>query len=251
VTRFYAEGTPISTFGVQKYGGGNRPELAKLMGARLVIVNEIKGEALESSVMKAWTGGDMVSATPKYGHPLGFYADGTIVMVGNELPEIDFEDDAMWSRVAVVRFPLEIPDRERDRGLPGRFEQRGVLAWMVQGHAEYGRIGLRAPRAARLEKKRYRQASDPLSEFWEDCVVETGVGHYGPDSPRLGRDELYGEYTLWAKQAGIPPRDQVSREAFVKRVNKRAEVSGAFCWKKSGAWRGWVGVRLARGEGTG
>ena len=41
--------------------------------------------------MKAWTD-DAI----EYGHPLKFYGDGTVLVVGNELPEIEFKDDAMW-----------------------------------------------------------------------------------------------------------------------------------------------------------
>ncbi len=74
VTRYYAETTSIETFGRQ--GTGNKPELAYLMGARVVVVNEIpEWKALESRTMKAWTGGDAIEATPKYGHPLKFYPD--------------------------------------------------------------------------------------------------------------------------------------------------------------------------------
>jgi putative DNA primase/helicase len=213
---------------------------------RLVIVNEIRGEALESTVMKAWTGGDKVSATPKYGHPLGFYADGTIFMVGNELPKIEFEDDAMWARVAVVHFPFEIPEAKQDRELAKRFDPQGVLAWMVRGHAEYRRIGLQPPKAATLERKHYRQSTDSLNEFWEDRVAVEGGDLDDPDGPRVSRDELYTEYEAWAAEAGIPARDRLSRETLVKRTNKRADVVGGFRWKRTGAWRGWIGLRLVK-----
>ncbi len=45
-----------------------------------------------SRTMKAWTD----DAAIEYGHPLKFYGDGTVLVVGNELPEIEFKDDAMW-----------------------------------------------------------------------------------------------------------------------------------------------------------
>ncbi len=244
VTRHYAEGTGIATFRAQRGAAGNRPELAKLMGARLVVVNEIRGEELESSVMKAWTGGDLIQATPKYGHPLGFYADGTIFLVGNELPKIEFEDDAMWERVAVVAFPLALPDERRDRSLASRFDLRGVLAWMVEGHSEYRRVGLCPPPSSRLAKADYRRDSDPLAEFWEDCVEV--VDSASADATRVSTEALHTRYTFWAQDAGVPTSRQLTRSALTRAAKKRAELTGQYRWRRSGSFKGWEGIRLVQ-----
>jgi putative DNA primase/helicase len=244
VTRHYAEGTSISTFGAQRGGGGNRPELAKLMGARLVVVNEIKGEALESSVMKAWTGGDLVSATPKYGHPLGFYADGTVILVGNELPEIEFEDDAMWGRVAVVPFTVTIPEERRDRNLASRFDPRAVLAWMVEGHRQYQEAGLSPPPLARLAKEAHRSDSDPLADFWRECVEVVDVDPRDREAARVSTHELYHRYEEWAIESGVPPRERLSKSKLTRTTNKRSKLTGEFGVKGTGHWRGWEGIRL-------
>ena len=233
VTRSYAETTNLDAFAPQQ---GNRPELAYLMGARLVTVNEIPrdGRRLESSVLKAWTGGDAIAATPKYGHPLQFYADGTVALVGNYLPDVDFDDDAMWERIVDVPFTQHIPEAERDRDLRSKFDPRAILAWMVAGHRQYQERGLDPPEAAREAKAEYRKASDPLGEFWEACVREEPDGW-------VSRDEMARAYKHWAEHAGLKRSEILSRSRLVRTVNvpDRDLREG----KRRGT-RGWCGLRV-------
>ena len=117
-------------------------------GIEGMTISEVKGKhSLESKLIKTWTGGDPVNATPKYAHPLSFHPDGTLVIYGNELPEIEFEDDAMWERVVVIPFTTTIPKAQQDHGLAEKFDLRGVLTWAVDGHRRYREEGLRPPEA--------------------------------------------------------------------------------------------------------
>ena len=187
--------------------------------------------------MKAWTGGDAIEATPKYGHPLKFYADGTIFLVGNELPEIEFKDDAMWERVLVVPFTVTIPEGEQIKGLKDQFDPRAILAWLVEGHREYREKGLAPPPAACLAKEAHRLAADPLAEFWDDCTVRD------PGS-RVSKQELFARYDRWALRCGIKQADRLTQTALTRAANKRAELTGDFRKAKSGPWEGWRGLRL-------
>ena len=250
VTRYYAESTAMETFAATKFGGGNRPELAKLMGARMVVVNEIKGELLESTVVKSWTGGDQVAATPKYAHPLAFYADGTIFFVGNELPTIEFEDDAMWERAIVLPFMNSIPEEKRIRGLIETFDLDAVLAWMVEGHRIYvEEEGLQVPDVARLRRDAHRADSDPLADFWaarvrvREMVTEPDTGH--SSDAWMSRTDLYSFYTGWAEDNRLPPRDRVSQSGVTRYVNRRAQGNDTIQEKKRGGVRGWMGLSVS------
>src|SRR5690606_14340922 len=148
------------TFSIGRNDGGNRPELVKLMGARLIVINEIHGERLESGLVKQFTGGDAVSGAPKYGNPITFWPDGTLVFVGNELPMIEYQDDAMWERTIIVPFTSPVPRKRRVRDLIDRFDLDGVLGWLVEGHRAYASQGLRVPMAARLARQEYRGEVD-------------------------------------------------------------------------------------------
>ena len=235
VTRCYAESTSVETFGKQAMG--NRPELAYLIGARLITVNEIpEGSDLEARIVKAWTGGDAIEATPKYGHPLKFYADGTLLFVGNELPEIDFADDAMWERTHVLEFPETIPAAERDRGLRARFAPEAILAWMVEGHREFRRIGLKPPKACRLAREHARAEANPLADFWHEWTQ--------PDPNNwISRRDLYAGYRNWGMSGGVATRDLLTRRNFTLAVNASLSTHGLRRAKRRGS-DGYCGVRV-------
>lgn len=244
VTRFYAESTDMATFTVKKYGGGgNKPEMAKLMGARIVVVNETKSELLESRDVKSWTGGDQMQATPKYGHPLTFYADGTLFFVGNERPDMEFDDDAMWNRTMALPFTEAVPEEKRIPGLDDLFDLDAVLAWMVEGHRIYAEEGLRPPEVARLARDAYRDEVDPLADFVAAQVRIAEVHPTTGEPAWASRTELYKVYSEWVERvAGLRPFEKLKQTAVTRNINSRAERSGEFRVTRRSAGWGWEGL---------
>lgn len=225
----------VAVSDVKAFAGvaGNRPELAYLFGARVVVIHEItKGKELETGTFKAWSGGDLVSATPKYGHPISFHPDGTLFFLGNEMARLDFADDAAWERVVVIPFPVQIPEAERDRGLRDRFDLDGVLAWCVEGHRQYRERGIDAPSECRVAREKQRAKADPLHGFWERETEPHEAG-------RIGSAELFGAYGRWADAERELDRDRLTRRAFTEQAKHGAEAR-SYRWDG----RGWCGVRL-------
>jgi putative DNA primase/helicase len=226
VTRAYVATATMEAFA--RRGGGNSPELARLAGARLILINEIpEGRALESSAAKAWTGGDVVNATPKYGHPLSFKPDGKLCLVGNVMPGLDFTDDALWERVIVFPFEQSIPEAKRDRGLRARFDRAGILAWAVEGHRAYREQGLSVPEVCRLARAQRREEADPLRELWALVVEREGAW--------LPSGTLWSAYQLWANRECIRAADRLTQTALmrlaVKRFGERAMSHGVRGWR--------------------
>ena len=243
VTRFYAESTDMATFAVTKYSGGNKPELAKLMGARIVVVNETKSELLESSVVKSWTGGDQMQATPKYGHPLTFYADGTLFFVGNERPDIEFDDDAMWNRIMALPFTESVPEAKRIPGLADLFDLDAVLAWMVDGHRIYAEEGLRPPEVAKYARDAYRDELDPLADFIASQVRVADTDPRTGEPAWASRVDVYKAYSEWAENtAGLRPFERLKQTAVTRNLNNRGRRFGEFRPSRRSAGYGWEGL---------
>jgi putative DNA primase/helicase len=90
----------------------------------------------------------------------------------NDRPVISSPNDAVWNRLVCVPFEVVIPDSEIDRDLLTKLEAElpGFLAWLVQGAVIYCRDGLRGrPREVQASTEEYRECSDRLREFLEDC----------------------------------------------------------------------------------
>ena len=66
---------------------------------------------------------------------MSYFPDGTLIIYGNELPEIEFEGDAMWGRLLIAPFEVSIPKDRQDKDLQWKFDRAGILAWIIKGHS--------------------------------------------------------------------------------------------------------------------
>jgi putative DNA primase/helicase len=223
----YAVTTRLSTFGIGSEDSGNTPELASLAGARFVLVPEIPaGKAFATGILKQWTGGDPVSATPKYAHPITFQPQGRLWFVGNDRPSIPYEDEAAWERVRVIPFAQTIPEAERDRDFGSRISLDAVLTWAVEGRKTFDRDGLKTPAAVYAARDEYREECDPLGEFLEECCeLDPRASTSSADAfdrymtwCEIRRDKkplTRRQFSLKMKRQGITPERNMHERLFV------------------------------------
>jgi len=89
----------------QERKGGATPELMPLLTARLSVVNETCcGEQLNAQRIKSLTGNDEISARQLYGEQITFHTQSSLLMLTNEKPEFDINDEAMRARVKLLPF---------------------------------------------------------------------------------------------------------------------------------------------------
>lgn len=174
------------------------PALMGLRGKRLIVVSETeRDQRLAQALMKNLTGGDPVTARPLYGRPVTFAPSHTSLMVTNFLPKVSGDDPAVWRRVRVIPFDVEIPEAERDGYLGERLEldADAVLTWMVDGYRQYAEQGLAEPDAVLRATGDYRQASDAVARF----IAE--VCYLSPQAFAL-TSELFARWCRWAAEDG-------------------------------------------------
>lgn len=202
----------LGAFAPADGGGKNTPQLAALRGARLVIVPEIpRGKVFEAATIKRWTGGDAMTATPKFGHQFTFMPEGKLLFTGNELPAIHATDDATWRRLRIVGFNESIPEDEQDSRLGERFSLDGVWAWIVEGFMAYRERGLLETAAMRAHRERERGESNPMHEFAEECL------ELGEDF-RVNGDALRSAITNWTRREGRKPIGLKNRVELLKQL---------------------------------
>lgn len=174
-------------------------EIAALAGKRLVVSSELSdGARLNEGLIKDLTGGDSMSARFLHQEAFTFRPAFRLWIYGNHKPVIAGTDDGIWRRIRLIPFSVQIPENERDPGLPGklRAELAGVLAWAVRGRQDYQRQGLNPPQVVTDATKEYRGDSDTLGLFIDDrCIT-------GPHFTATAGD-LYATYTTWAEANGL------------------------------------------------
>jgi putative DNA primase/helicase len=160
----------------------------------------------------------------------------------NHLPRIEGTDDGIWRRVLLIPFDVQIPEDERDPHLAERIvadESAGVLNWMISGLADYLESGLRIPEAVKMATKGYRNDSDTVAAFIDQCDLV-----FDPAVSILARDllVLHGD---WFETAGSSD----SEKAHYMRTVDELKARGAVL-KRRGQERirTWIGVGEQGGD---
>lgn len=219
----YALGTYAITADPNLFIAGKASSLGQvdLLGKRLAVVSETgKGAKLDEEIMKRLTGGDRVKARRLYQDWIEFDPSHIVFMVTNHPPEVSGDDEATWRRLSVIRFDVVVPPERRDSGLSERLrvDAEAILAWAVQGLADYQADGnrLNAPDEVKLATADYREKSDHVGRFIAECCVTT--------SPvlKVQTSELFEEWQRWATAEGAAA---LGRSSFQDQVLKRRGIT--------------------------
>jgi putative DNA primase/helicase len=185
-----------------------RADLADLRGVRLVVTSEVEKESkLNEGKIKYITAGTApIKSCRKYENPIEFWATHKLFMDCNHRPIIRGSEDAIWKRLKLVPFEVQIDDADIDKNLPDklRTEMPGILAWAVRGCMDWMKAGLGEPPEVKSAGREWREHDDPLKEFLDDyCEVDLEMAHAPDPTDRLfvPAADLTEAYLFWAKQA--------------------------------------------------
>ncbi|MGA7408883.1 MAG: phage/plasmid primase, P4 family, partial [Bryobacteraceae bacterium] len=226
-------------------------DLADLQGCRFVSSSEVEqGQRLSLSRVKYLTGLNQIKARRLHENMITFSPTHKLFLDCNHRPVIRDPNDAVWNRVKCIPFKVQIPEAEIDRDLPTklRTELPGILRWLVEGAALYYREGLGDPPDVAAATEQYRQESDRLKEFFEDCCVIPAYGDanaWKKEKCWVPVAELYLAYSEWAESSG--DKHPLSKGFFDERLLKvgrtqdRVRPDGG---RDSKQIRVWLGIRF-------
>jgi putative DNA primase/helicase len=197
----YAQAADFDTWLLKPQVGGNRGDLVRLAGARLVTSSETKpGVKWDEKLLKGITGGDTLTACAKYENEVSFKPACTLLFAANDAPAAREDDDGFWARMRRIPITHQIPPERQDKSLKRQLRepehQQAVLAWAVKGCAMYTALN-GFPRCAAVEESttEYRAELDHFSMFLSDRT-ETGEGYF------VSRRDLRRSYVVWAEEVG-------------------------------------------------
>jgi putative DNA primase/helicase len=208
-----------------------RNDLADLAGSRFVCAIESQeGKRLSENLIKQLTGGtDGIKARFLFQEHFTFLPQFKIYLGTNHKPVIKDTDSAIWERIRLVPFIVQIPKEERDKTLDDklRAELPGILAWAVRGCLDWQARGeLREPDAVIEATAGYRSEMDDIGRFLiEACFLDE---HY-----RTQATLLLKAYHQWCGQTIL------TGKAFAKELNDRGYAS-----KRTERGNFWQGIGL-------
>jgi P4 family phage/plasmid primase-like protien len=175
-------------------------ELARLMGVRLVIAQELeRNQRWAESKIKSMTGGDKITARFMRQDFFEFTPKFKLMIAGNHKPSLRGVDEAIRRRIHLIPFTVTIPPQLRDKQLAEklRTEWPGILAWCLEGCLEYQRVGLNPPKTVLDATAEYLRDQDTLGQWIDECCNRDE-----PTSETLS-SKLYANWKDWAQTNGL------------------------------------------------
>lgn len=148
--------------------------LSTLVGIRALCALETPTNALKDTAMY----NSLVSEEEQVVHKK--YADDyrhrfnfRIFLTMNILPPVFHQQDGLWRRLQIIRFP-DLPESERDRTLKKKImeEAPGIMAWALMGLRRLRRRGdFDIPESVKREKENYKRNQPTFRQFLEETSL--------------------------------------------------------------------------------
>jgi putative DNA primase/helicase len=200
-------------------------EVADLYCRRFVAINEPEcGDRLRESRVKMLTGDSKVKARGMRENPWEFDRTFLLWMSTNHKPRILGNDEAIWRRIKVIPFTVDIrtktsPIPDFDRTLV-EAEGSGILNWLIAGCLDYQKHGFIEPECVTMAVNEYRCEEDQIGAFLEECCVTNQPGY------EVTANRLYDCYYSWAGREALT-KTKFGRE-IGKLFTKNRPTSGSF-----------------------
>jgi putative DNA primase/helicase len=226
----------------------DRCAAARLVGKLANICPDLLSEHLAgTSMFKAITGGDIVTAEYKYRDSFEFIPFARLVFSANHLPRSSDGSPAFFDRWVVIPFRRsfrgtahEVPRTELDARLADPQELISVLNKALAVLPQLRQRGFTVSASLQQAADEFRQTTDPLAVWLERYT------HEHPDA-MIPKDALVQAYNADCDQAGRP---RISKNAFgraLRRVRPHLEEAQRLWEGRQQVWV-WRGIGLKGAE---
>lgn len=220
----YARAADPATFESKKYKNSSGGEdVARLAGARYVSVYEpAEGMTLDSSLIKAMSGNDKITARFLYENSFEFISSFKIWFFTNHLPNITDESVFKSGRVLMVPFNRHFNEQEQDRGLKARLQKQdnisGIFNWCVEGFQAMAAEGkLKIPEKVKKDIDKYRRSNDRIGEFLNECFCS----HVDGEAHREKLSIVYKVYCRWCQ---VNNYKMLNKKNFKEKLGERVQI---------------------------
>ena len=237
----YAWKAAIETFidqGKYRKGSDASPDLAALVGRRMVYANEPEDNSkFSDGLIKAMTSDEPLGGVRELNRPpFQLLVTFTNTVLANNKPKIG-TDHGIQRRMQLIPWLVIIPDEEADLRLKAKLqgEMSGIFNRMVAGALTYLAKGLVLPEAVREATKEYHEENDLLGQFMDLCIAKA-------PAETVGAMQLHETFAAWQTWSGNLPA--TGKPWSMKYLNGQMRKKG-FVISKSSTMR-WHDIRLKR-----
>jgi putative DNA primase/helicase len=168
-----------------------------------------------------------IKSMRKYENGIEFQETHKLWIDANHLPVVKGSDNAIWNRLYLFPFNVEIPQDKIIADLPKHLESEaeGILAWLVAGAKRFYAHGLRKPKAVIAAVQDWREEMDIVKPFIDECCDVHAITKGGA---YVSKAEIWDAYVRWADTR--PDHKRLDKGGFFEYVLnlgfKEAKVEG-------------------------
>lgn len=190
----------------------------------------------KSGILKKLSGNDLLSAEEKYKPQFKFRNFAKIIVVTNELPEIDEDNIAIFSRLVVIDFPKTYIDNANPdliKELTTKDELSGLLTVLLKRLPRVLKHGISYTKSVEEIARKYRLRMNSIMYFADEYLQES----FGNN---IRKDIMYKQYKDFCYRNKIPPK---SEYAFSQQLS---QIGFSYNQLRNGKDRSyyWINVRL-------
>ncbi len=215
---------------MKKRGESTGMDVARLVGARLVVLSEAGiGMQFDEAKLKDLTGGDTMTVRNLFKSFFQFKPEFKLWMYANFMPKVKGMDYGIRRRYRIIPFNIVIPmEKRKPRSQvlsTFKSEQSGILNWILEGYKLYRQEGLLAPKYVESVTNEYFANLDIISRFIDECII------IDPHK-KIKVLSLYESYRGFCTNVGeFPWSMKVFNVEFEKKdFEKRRIGSGGYFW---------------------
>ena len=187
----------------QKNANSQNPseDIARLVGVRLANISEPgRGLMLNAAQVKSMTGNDTLNARFLHENSFDFRPQFKLYINTNHLPFINDMTVFSSNRLFIIPFDRHFNPEEQDKTLKLEFAkpeaQSAILNWLVEGYEMLCKEGLKPPKPVVDATEAYRQESDKVQMFIDECLEPKPDGE-------LRTKIVYAIYREWCIGNGL------------------------------------------------
>ena len=189
---------------LKQLDGGHRFAVARLFGKLLNVVAEPETKSvLQTPTLKSAVGGDLIYGEKKnVQDAFPFVNFAKIVVYANEVPRIEDESYAFWTRVVAIEFPhtFEGADAKKDyhEVIINGDGLAGVLNWALVGLQRLKKRNweFTLSDAQTITKIGMKRQSQPVASFIEDWTEFDNTA-------KIAKETLYDAYKIYCNVYGL------------------------------------------------
>lgn len=166
----------------QRSSSQPEPDIMALRGAKIAFASEAEaGQRIAMSKLKDLTGGSIITARGINDKLMTSWEQTHLLFfLTNELPKMKSDDDAFWTRLHAIHWPIRFVDnpqdpdeRKRDPYMAAKLaeEDSGILACLVKGCMDYLNNGLCPPEKVLAYTQEQRDNFDDIGQFLSDACI--------------------------------------------------------------------------------